>query len=147
MLLPKKGKKLPTPFNGNMANVDYGATIAAALRRDLGRSEHAIKTVMAWSSASERTVKNWLSGAVGPSGVHLASLARRSDAVFEVFLLMAGRDRVLASPRLAGFRAAIENLLPYLEEPPLQSHPGIDTGAPPGIELKPSPEQKPRPPD
>lgn len=118
MLLPKKGKKLPTPFRGELSNLDYGATIAAALSRDLDHSHHAIKTVMAWSNASERTVKNWLSGATGPSGVHLASLARRSDAVFEVFLLMAGREGAWPSPRLAAFRTAIENLLPYLQEPP-----------------------------
>jgi len=115
MLLPKKGKKLPIPFDGVADDLDYGATIAGALRRELGQTHQAIKTIMAWSNASERTVKNWLTGATGPSGVHLACLARNSDAVFEVFLQMAGRERAISGARMVAFRAALENLLPHLK--------------------------------
>lgn len=43
------------------------------------------------SSASERTVKYWLSGERGPSGEHLVSLSRQSDAVLIVLLSLADR--------------------------------------------------------
>jgi hypothetical protein len=63
--------------------------IAAALRRDLGSTHQAIKTVMRWTGASERTVKNWFAARSGPSGEHLVALIHHSDEVFERNLLLA----------------------------------------------------------
>jgi hypothetical protein len=69
----------------------YAATIAAALREELGSTRRMIKTAMRWTGASERTVKLWLAGQVGPSGPHLLGLARNSDDVFRAFLSLSQR--------------------------------------------------------
>lgn len=71
--------------------VDYRAALAMALRFELGATHRAIKTVMRWTGASERTVKYWFAGERGPSGQHLILLARHSDMVFHMVLMQAGR--------------------------------------------------------
>ena len=43
------------------------------------------------AGASERTVKYWFQGKRGPSGEHLVSLARHSEAVLIVLLALADR--------------------------------------------------------
>lgn len=70
---------------------DFGKAIALALIEDLGLTHRAIKMAMAWTGASERTVKYWLAAERGPSGKHLIALARHSDAIFLTILLMADR--------------------------------------------------------
>ena len=69
----------------------YRKAIADTLRCELGPTHQAIKTVMRWTGASERTAKYWLSGDRGPSGEHLIRLAQHSDAVLITTLTMAGR--------------------------------------------------------
>lgn len=72
------------------ANVaDYRTAIAAALRDELGLTHRAVKTAMRWTGASERTVKYWIVGERGPSGEHLIALARHSDIVLHMILLLA----------------------------------------------------------
>jgi len=46
-------------------------------------------------------VKNWFSGRYGPSGEHLVALARHSNEVLCTFLLMAGRDDLMAVTKFA----------------------------------------------
>ena len=70
---------------------DYRAAIALALHSELGSTHRAIKTAMRWTGASERTVKYWFAGERGPSGEHLISLARHSDAIVLVLLALAER--------------------------------------------------------
>jgi hypothetical protein len=70
---------------------DYRTAIAAALRDELGLTHRAVKTAMRWTGASERTVKYWIAGERGPSGEHLIALARHSDIVFHMVLLLADR--------------------------------------------------------
>ncbi|MCL4069366.1 helix-turn-helix domain-containing protein [Pseudomonas sp. GX19020] len=70
---------------------DYRTAIAAALRNELGLTHRAVKTAMRWTGASERTVKYWIAGERGPSGAHLIALARHSDIVFHMVLLLADR--------------------------------------------------------
>lgn len=70
---------------------DYRAAIALALHAELGSTHRAIKTAMRWTGASERTVKYWFAGERGPSGEHLISLARHSDAIVLVLLALAER--------------------------------------------------------
>jgi hypothetical protein len=65
------------------------------MRKELGDTHRAIKTVMRWTSASERTVKNWFSGQKGPSGNYLLGLIQESDAVLHALLHAGGRDDVL----------------------------------------------------
>jgi hypothetical protein len=76
---------------GNHGEMAYAATIATTLREELGSSRRMIKTVMRWSGASERTVKLWLAGQVGPSARHLVALVRNSEDVFQAFLLLSQR--------------------------------------------------------
>lgn len=104
MSFPKKGNEFPE-------SEIYAALIGAALRSSLGGSHSAVKTLVSWTGANERTVKNWLAGRYGPSGSHLVSIVRHSNAALESFLAMAGRDELLLSNRLATVEAAIMDLL------------------------------------
>ncbi len=98
MSFPKRGKFFPTRSGagdgldgGAWPEISFAAEIAAALREDLGATRAAVKTLVDWTGANERTVKNWLAGRYGPSGVHLVGLMRRSDGVLTRVLDMAGR--------------------------------------------------------
>lgn len=86
-MLPKKGRVLPA--------TDYADVIAFALRGELGESHRAVKTVMRWTGASERAVKNWLSGVSGPSGAHLVRILRYSDGALETLLAASRRIDLL----------------------------------------------------
>lgn len=90
-MLPNKGKNLPNLEVEIRGATDYASIIALALRRELTNSRHAVKTLMRWTGASERTAKNWLSARRGPSGQDLVSLARHSGEVLRAFYVMAGR--------------------------------------------------------
>jgi hypothetical protein len=70
---------------------DYRAAMTMALHAELGSTPRAIKSAMRWTGASERTVKYWFAGERGPSGEHLFSLARHSDAVLIALLALADR--------------------------------------------------------
>jgi hypothetical protein len=84
---------------------DFNLMVAAALRNELGESRRSIKTVMNWTGTSERTAKNWLSGSCGPTGHHLVELAKHSDEVFDLFLVMSGRRPMITSMSLVRLRA------------------------------------------
>lgn len=99
-VLPKKGNVLhQRRRNGNLS-VDCADVIAAALRRELGSTPHAIKLTMRWTGASERTVKYWFAGAGVPSGEHLIALAQNSDVVLGAFLQLAKRPGHAAALRI-----------------------------------------------
>ena len=83
--------KMGTTVHLDADQTAYRKAIADALRRELGPTHQAIKTVMRWTGASERTVKYWLSGERGPSGEHLILLAQYSDALLLTILTMAER--------------------------------------------------------
>lgn len=83
--------KMGTTVHLDADQTAYRRAIAEALRRELGLTHQAIKTMMRWTGASERTAKYWLSGERGPSGEHLIRLAQHSDAVLVVILKMAAR--------------------------------------------------------
>lgn len=84
MSLQKKGKKLRN-------TIDYSDAIALALRADLGDTHRAVKTVMKWTGASERAVKNWLSGKSGPHGRYLIAILRYSDGALQTILAASRR--------------------------------------------------------
>ena len=69
--------------------IGYRSAIAITLRGELGLTHRAVKTAMRWTGASERTVKYWIAGERGPSGEHLIALARHSDIVFHMVLMLA----------------------------------------------------------
>lgn len=110
-MLPKKGKEFPRE-----PEPKYAAVIAAALKRELGNTHRAIKTIMGWTGVNERTAKNWLSGASGPSGDHLVLLSQHSMTVFEAFALMAGRENSVAAMRLVNARDKLLEMLEVIVE-------------------------------
>ena len=63
-MFPKKGKEFPRSPT-RIAPEDFAKAISTALRKELGSSHVAAKTVMRWTGASERTAKNWLGGVCG----------------------------------------------------------------------------------
>ncbi len=116
MSFPKKGKFFPGRNGHGSAGGDqhpgrFAAEIAAALRRSVGSSGGGAKIVANWTGANEKTVKNWFAGRYGPSGEHLAILVQRSDEVLSTFLVMAGREELMAAVKLAAAEKAIMELL------------------------------------
>lgn len=93
-MLPTTRNKLHWKKEENVAA--YPLAIALALRGELGGSRQAIKKLIRWTGASERTVQNWLGGVRGPSGAHLVALAKHSPAVHVAYLSMTGRDDEVA---------------------------------------------------
>ena len=107
--LPKKGKELPPARKRHDPAQDYARAIAAALRQELAHGA-SIKAIMAWTGAGERTVKGWLAGASGPTGVHLEGLLRSSEAVYERLLLRAGRRPLVSRQSLESLKRQIAGL-------------------------------------
>ncbi|TIV19482.1 MAG: hypothetical protein E5V95_08350 [Mesorhizobium sp.] len=104
-MFPKRGTLVQKSRNGRDSH--YAATIATALRSELGTSARATKTVMHWTGASGRAAKYWLSGGRGPDGWHLVLLAKNSDAVLHCLLKMAGRDEYELGVELGAAKSAL----------------------------------------
>lgn len=85
----------------------YAKRMACALDSELGATHQAAKTLMRWTNASERTVKNWMAGTSGPRGEHLIALVRHSDAALKAFLLMADRPQALLVADLCVLRSRL----------------------------------------
>ena len=115
-MLPKKGKGFPKGDGKGGGGLNYAGTIAIALRDELGDTHQAVKTVMRWTGAGERTAKNWLAGARGPTGEHLLSLVRHSNAVLEAFLRLAGRQSSWATLNLHEARTRLIEMLKNFDE-------------------------------
>ena len=113
-MFPKTGRKIPPRSDG--PSDDYASSIARALKAELGNSHQAIKTLMRWTGANERTTKNWLSGVNGPSGEHLIEIMRNSDLVFESVLELADRKVVLSHRKLEDVRDALQATAELLSE-------------------------------
>lgn len=115
--LHRKGRTLHGSRGDGGGEDAYATALAAALRSELGGMRAAAKTLMRWTGAGERTAKAWLAGISGPSGDHLISLLRRSDAVFSAVLQLSGRatgsgrdDLALARRHLLDALAAIDKV-------------------------------------
>lgn len=100
----------------HMQKLNYRLEIAAALRRELGGSHQAVKASMNWTGASERTAKNWLAGAHGPTGEYLIELMRHSDEVAETVLALCGRNEIRIALELEYLRRALIRMLSTAEE-------------------------------
>jgi hypothetical protein len=105
-MLPKSGSEVPS-FGAKPAEADYISEIREALRRELGGTRAATKTIMRWTGASDRSARNWMSGAAGPSGYHLICLARESNAVLAVILAMSGRTELALSADVHAVEVAL----------------------------------------
>jgi len=110
-MLPKKGIILP----GRESLGSYPRAIAYALKCELGTTHQAVKVIMGWTGAGERTVKNWLAGTSGPSGQHLVELIRRSEQVLAVLLVLAGREQAMATQALIDARNKLEDAVEQID--------------------------------
>lgn len=113
---PKMRNNLHAGSIEQLSSEAYAAIIATALRRELGGTHRAVKTVRRWTGAGERTVTNWLAAEHGPSGPHLAMLSNHSDAVLEAFLIMSGRERVVIDFEVSRFKRVLLDTVERLEE-------------------------------
>src|SRR5688500_15576255 len=111
MSFPKKGRVLPKCA----AECQYVSAIATALRYELGSTHQAVKTVVRWTGANERTVKNWMAGTGGRSGENLVELLRNSEAVFEALMHLAGRQQSLVTCRLIGARGKVWEVVQMID--------------------------------
>jgi hypothetical protein len=119
-MLPKKGIVFPNSENLG----PYPRAIAYALKCELGSTHQAVKIIMRWTGAGERSVKNWLAGISGPSGQHLVDLIRNSDDVLAILLILAGRRQVLAAQRLIDVRNRLAETIQQIDAMMGESKPG-----------------------
>jgi hypothetical protein len=82
------------------------------------RTHAAIKTVVEFTGANERAVKNWFDAKNAPSGEFVIGLCRHSNEVFETFLLMAGRVEHVKAKRIVEATDKLREILVLLDEPP-----------------------------
>ncbi|QAY78080.1 hypothetical protein [Sphingosinicella sp. BN140058] len=94
---------------------EYILAIRDALRGELGGSRAATKMIMRWTGTCDRTARNWLSGAAGPSGYHLVRLARESDAVLGIVLTLSGRPELSLSTDIHAVEVALAKASGALE--------------------------------
>jgi hypothetical protein len=114
-MFPKKGNYFPKDKCAATGKVSYPEAIAAALRAELGDSHQAVKTVMRWTGANERTVKNWYAGRRGPRGEHLIALIRHSNSALEIVLQLAGREQIIAGQALLEARNVLAEMLAHID--------------------------------
>jgi hypothetical protein len=98
-VLPEKGNEFSTS-DEHSEDRSYVVSISQALHRQLGDTHQATKTVMRWTGAGERTVKNWFAATAGPSGANLIALMRSSDDVWSTVLELADRRSAGVGVRL-----------------------------------------------
>jgi hypothetical protein len=115
-MFPKKGKVFPNDAQTARHEMSYPSAIAASLRKELGDTHRAVKIVMKWTGANERTVKKWLAGTNGPRGEHLIHLFRHSEQVFDAFLSLAGREQLVVAKKLIAARDAIGEALEIIDK-------------------------------
>lgn len=94
--------------NSFLAQKQYAAEIARALHLELGETHQAAKTLMRWTNADERTVKNWMAGSNGPRGEHLVALVKHSDFALAAFLGMAERPHALTASELPQLKQKLQ---------------------------------------
>ena len=115
---PVSGKTFPRASGRVAASYgsEFRAVIAETLRDTFGGTRMSVKTVMAYTGAGERTVKNWFEGKNGPNGENLVELVRHSDEVLEALLLMAGREDILAGKLLVDGRDKLIEMLEIIDQ-------------------------------
>ena len=114
-MFPKKGKILPSRSQTTADEVSYANAISLALRAELGGSHRAVKTILQWTTASDRTIKNWLAGTSGPQGQHLIDVIRHSDAALSTVLWLAGRREAMTVVNLEDLRCRLAESLVELD--------------------------------
>ena len=115
---PASGKSFPNSHAKMIAagNYDFAEVISGTLCQAFGGSHASVKTVMAFTGARERTVKNWFGGKNAPSSANLVKLARHLDEILEVILLMAGRTKILSAKKLVDARGEVAKMLGLIDQ-------------------------------
>ena len=142
-MLPKRGRSLPPGSGGGEHPRRYAEIISLALKTELDDTRRTIKTVQRWTSASERTVKNWLSGSCGPGGDHLIAMLIHSDTVLQMLLIASRRlDLVEILMERSGSGATNSPHEPLLSENGRQSAPSShDPNRVPDGDPEPDPDE------
>ncbi len=104
-MFPKKGNKFPKRTSPGRFPPTCASVVADALRSELGGTHRAIKTVMDWTDASERTIKNWFGADSSPHGDYFLILLGKSDVLLNAVLAAVGRIDLAGSASRSG-RAA-----------------------------------------
>jgi len=107
--LPKKGEELPLARTRQEQAREFAQVIADALKEELARGA-SIKTIMAWTGAGERTVKEWLAGSNAPRAFQLERLFRSSEAVYERVMIRTGRRPAVNRQSLEALREQLTGL-------------------------------------
>jgi hypothetical protein len=105
-MFPKKGKFFPNRERRPGTEIRFQEVIGEALCVELRGTGRTAKTIMEWTGASERTVKNWLTRRSSPRGPHLICLMRHSARVLDAVLHLAGRDQLAAGMHMIDARNA-----------------------------------------
>jgi hypothetical protein len=113
-MLPKTGSEVPFPRARPSERV-YLAEIFQALHAELDGTGGVTKTIMRWTGASDRTARNWMSGAAGPSGYHLICLARESDAILAAMLTLSGRPELALATDVHAVEVALAKAMGSIE--------------------------------
>ncbi len=108
--LPKKGGKSPSARIRQEQAREFAQVIAHALRDEVARGA-SIKTIMAWTGAGERTVKEWLAGTNAPRAFQLEFLMRSSDLIYARLMARTGRTPVVNREGLEALRGQLTGLL------------------------------------
>jgi len=123
---PVSGKTFPSS-SGTVPESEvynFTAVIAETLRHAFGGTARSVKTVMGYTGAGERTVKNWFQAKNGPNGANLIELVRHSDEVLEAVLFLSGRKEILMVKMLADTRSAVVEMLEIMDQLPTNDPPG-----------------------
>jgi hypothetical protein len=114
-MFPKKGSYFPVGRDA-LTDSEFAQVIASALKVEFGSTRNGAKMIRKWTGVSERTAKNWLSGANAPSGVHLILLARESNAVLKAMMLMAERPEMSLGASLLSLRRVLAETMAALDQ-------------------------------
>jgi hypothetical protein len=90
--------------------------IATALKLELKDRSSRAKLIAGWTGASERTVKNWISGRYAPCGRHLVVLARHSDHVLNTILSLADQRDLLLARKVGDLRRKVRELAALIDQ-------------------------------
>src|SRR5262249_22488957 len=115
-MFPKKGKFFPDHRCRPGTEIRVEKVIGEALRADLGGTARAVTTIMDWTGASDRTVKNWLLARGSPRGAHLICLMRHSHEVLGAVLELAGRKELFAAAELRRARNVLAGAVKRYDE-------------------------------
>jgi hypothetical protein len=113
-MLPKSGRKLPK-IRRAPSEAEYAEQISSALRLELGGTAAAVKMIMRWTGASDRSARNWMNGSGSPNGYHLLRLARECNAVFEAMLDLTGHQEARLAVDLHAAEVAIAKAMGAFE--------------------------------